>query len=115
MPAYCFGKSFNKSLHYIWVSEYGYTDEWKGKESQDLKKRGELIFDATLPPIDAPGYLAIHIPGEVIINRMREDRMVNELMVTRQQARKMITDRSKSGNAKHPNLSLCTESDILTS
>ena len=53
-------------------------DEWKGKESRDLKKRGELIFDATLSHIDTPRYLAMHIPGEVIINRMCEDKMVNE-------------------------------------
>lgn len=60
---------------YVWVSEYGYLEDWKNSDCAALVKRGELIFDATLPPTMNAEFLVIHIPGEIILKRIVEDRI----------------------------------------
>lgn len=50
---------------YIWVVEFGYLDEWENKvATEDLKVRGEFIFDSTSADINR-ACLSIHVPGTV--------------------------------------------------
>ena len=60
---------------YIWVSEYGYLDDWKGADLKNLLIQGELIFDASLSPAVATEWLCMHLPGSIMRQRVVERKM----------------------------------------
>jgi hypothetical protein len=67
---------------YIWVIEYGYSDDWSEKSIDDLLVVGEVILDST----EATGttgtlkeeinFLAIHTPGTVTVRHLKDERML---------------------------------------
>lgn len=50
---------------YIWVVEYGYLDDWRGSDINQLRIRGELILDSTLASNAWIAPLSVHVPGWV--------------------------------------------------
>ncbi len=50
---------------YIWVTEFGYLDEWRHADPSALRIRGELIFDSTRPAAHSLDLIAVHVPDAV--------------------------------------------------
>ncbi|MBN1693761.1 MAG: hypothetical protein JW845_09450 [Dehalococcoidales bacterium] len=51
---------------FIWIVEYGYADDWIGKNLGDLKIQGEFIVDPTSPATKTPSFLIMHLPKMVL-------------------------------------------------